>query len=174
MKPPPILLLALAGAALVASSSSSKKPAAKTIAIPDTDRSLDGVSPVLVAVLDRARGLGARFRVIQGARTVAQQKALIESGASKWSSPPELAPHVRGMAVDIWALPDPEDWQAVLAQARTVAKAAEAEGARVRWGGAWEILSTAVDPAKQAEAYVAKKKAEGSDPFVDPAHFELV
>ncbi len=46
-----------------------------------------------------------KVQILEGLRTVDRQIKLCETGASKWKSNPESAPHCKGMAVDLLLQP---------------------------------------------------------------------
>lgn len=165
-------LLTGLGALAFLMASSKGEPATVTPGIPSKDDD-DGIDIRLLAILERAREMGAQFRVVDGLRTVQEQTAALEGGASKYTSDPKTAPHVLGLAVDLWPLPDPHSWQAHLQLARTMAQAAQSEGAKLRWGGSWKVLAIDVDPEKQAQSYALAAKDAGKKPLVDPAHYEI-
>ena len=134
---------------------------------------LEGVNPLLRGLVERVREMGGSFQVVDGLREVSEQTEAVKGGASLFKSDPNLAPHVTGNAVDIWAVPDRDSWPAYLELAKLFAKASEEAGLLVRWGGAWETLSTSEDPAKQSAEYSKWKRAKGETPLIDPGHFEL-
>lgn len=97
----------------------------------DRDR-LTGVHPDLVRVVERARGGGEPFFVIEGLRTMERQRELFAKGASRTLR----SRHLTGHAVDLG--PIPLDWNDRAAFARLAAamrSAAEAEEVALRWGG---------------------------------------
>jgi hypothetical protein len=131
-----------------------------------------GVNPLMLQVLDEAERLGANFNIVDGTRTVEEQTAALKAGASTFSDPSN-APHVKGLAVDLWTIPQDNDLGMYVELAKFIARAAANLGSRVRWGGAWEVLSPSIDPASQAANYLKWKRAKGEKPFVDMGHFEL-
>lgn len=130
------------------------------------------IDPLLLAVMQEA-ARDQDLLIVCGRRTLEEQKAAIESGASKLKNPNE-GKHLKGEAVDVW-LPEPDRnrWSAYVKLAELVRDVAQELGARIRWGGSWEFLTPGVSPAKQAEAMAKRVRAQGRSPFVDPAHFEI-
>ncbi|MBD9417675.1 M15 family metallopeptidase [Achromobacter sp. ACM04] len=105
---------------------------------------LVGVHPDLVAVVKLAiQRTAVDFTVVEGVRTVAQQREYVERGASKTMNSYHL-PQADGLghAVDLaplvgGAIPW-NDWQA-FADLASVLKACAAElGVPVEWGGDWK------------------------------------
>lgn len=105
-----------------------------------SQRSLDNlkdIHPDLVAVIYRALEISPLdFVVIDGLRTVAEQKQLFESGATRTMN----SRHLTGHAVDIapyvgrirW------DWPLFDVLAVAVKEAAKQKGVAVVWGGDWQ------------------------------------
>ena len=98
---------------------------------------LAGVHPDLVRVVERAARDGARFRVIEGLRTMDRQAELVRAGKSQTMR----SRHLTGHAVDLAALDEAGKvtWArpAYEALASQVKAAAAAEGVPVEWGGDW-------------------------------------
>ena len=106
-----------------------------------SDRSLSllkGVHPDLVKVVHRAAEISdIDFRVNEGLRTLARQKQLVASGASKTMK----SRHLDGHAVDLVVLVDGEvrwDWPLYYKLAKVVKQAAIDVGVTVEWGGDWK------------------------------------
>lgn len=99
---------------------------------------LQGVHPDLVKVISRALELSPfDFTVIEGLRTLARQKQLVASGASKTLN----SRHLTGHAVDLapyvggsirW------DWPLYHQLAPAVKQAAAEYGVAIVWGGDWK------------------------------------
>jgi peptidoglycan L-alanyl-D-glutamate endopeptidase CwlK len=98
---------------------------------------LAGVHPDLVRVVERAARDGAKFRVIEGLRTMDRQAELVRAGKSQTMR----SRHLTGHAVDLAALDEAGrvTWArpAYEALASQVKAAAAAEGVTVEWGGDW-------------------------------------
>ncbi len=98
---------------------------------------LDGVHPDLVRVMKRAIGCSVLdFSVIEGKRTLARQKQLMASGATRTMN----SRHLTGHAVDVapyvggtirW------DWPLYHQLAAIIKKAAADEQVPITWGGDW-------------------------------------
>jgi peptidoglycan L-alanyl-D-glutamate endopeptidase CwlK len=139
-------------------------------------RKLAGVHPHLVRVLSTARAMGARFRIDATVRTEAEQRRLVNSGASQTMD----SRHLTGHAVDLYPLDDvdhdnqPWDWDDFYPLAEQLRAAAEAEGVPIRWGGCWQVVNGTTKSAKALVAeYSAARRAAGRKPFLDGPHFEL-
>lgn len=103
----------------------------------DEDR-LTGVHSDLVRVVRRlTRDTPLPFAVIEGLRTLARQKQLVASGASRTMN----SRHLTGHAVDLAPLgPDGKiswDWPLYHRLAPAMKAAAAKEGVAVEWGGDW-------------------------------------
>lgn len=115
---------------------------------------LKGVHPDLVRVVKRAAQLSPiEFRVVEGMRTLARQKQLVDQGASTTMR----SRHLTGHAVDLAPFVDEDadgDREITWHQGHYdrlmpwIKEAAKQEGVRVTWGGSWRT-------------------------FVDKAHWEL-
>ena len=98
---------------------------------------LEGIHPDLRRVMDRAiAATDLDFTVLEGMRTLAQQRKLVASGASKTMN----SRHLTGHAVDIAPLVGGKvswDWPLYHRLAPIVKQAALDEGVRIEWGGDW-------------------------------------
>lgn len=98
---------------------------------------LDGVHPDLVRVVDHAAGITAQpFQVIEGRRSLARQRQLIKSGASKTLN----SRHLSGHAVDLMAIIGSRvSWEVPLYYriADAMKAAADALNVPIEWGGDW-------------------------------------
>lgn len=143
---------------------------------------LQGVHPRLVAVVKLAITLSAQdFTVLEGVRSVEQQRINVKKGASKTMN----SKHLRqadgfGHAVDLAAWVggkvawDP--WSRYVAIADGVRRAAIQLDTPIRWGGSWTTLNTMDSSqaiAAASQAYVQRMKVAGARALLDGPHFEL-
>ena len=139
---------------------------------------LEGVDDSLQAVVKMAITLSDKidFGVIQGLRTVEQQKELVASGASQTMK----SKHLDGLAVDVMAyIGSRGSWELKLYDdiADAFKIAAEEEDVQVRWGAAWHINDLREwDGTMQdaMDAYIDLRRSQGRRPFIDGPHFELM
>lgn len=108
-----------------------------------TDRSLKalkGVHPDLVRVVKRAAEISPTpFIVTEGVRTVARQRELFASGASKTMA----SRHLRGHAIDFVPVVGGKitwKWPAFLPVADAFKKAAAELKVPIVWGGDWKTF----------------------------------
>lgn len=104
-------------------------------------RSLAGVHPDLVRVAERARQLSPRpFVVIEGLRSLAQQKANVAKGVSQTMN----SRHLTGHAIDAVPLDDKGaiswDWKYYTPLAGAFKTAAQELGIPIVWGGDWKTF----------------------------------
>ena len=103
-------------------------------------RKLIGVKPELIAVMERAIQITpVDFRITEGLRTVARQKALFAAGASRTMN----SRHLTGHAVDVVALVGGVvrwDWPLYPRIAEAVKEAALELRTPIIWGGDWPSL----------------------------------
>jgi peptidoglycan L-alanyl-D-glutamate endopeptidase CwlK len=137
---------------------------------------LEGVKPELVQVVKRAIEITTvDFGVIQGLRTVAEQKKLVASGASQTMN----SKHLTGDAVDLMAyIGSRASWELSLYDniADAMKMAAIEQNVKLRWGAAWHIddIRTWNGTMEEAmNAYVDLRRSQGRRPFIDGPHFEL-
>jgi len=141
---------------------------------------LDGVKESMVGVVNRAISITKiDFGVICGLRTVAEQRALVESGASQTMK----SKHLVGDAVDLMAyVGSRASWELNLYDeiADAMAESALSLGVKMRWGAAWTVDDIAEwhDRGKTMEAamnsYIDLRRSQGRRPFIDGPHFELM
>ena len=144
-----------------------------------SNRSLDrlsGVDDRLVEVVKAAiQETEVDFGVIQGLRTLEEQKKLFESGASQTMK----SKHLDGLAVDLMAYVGGRgSWELNVYDeiADAMKWAADDVGVPIRWGAAWHIADirdwdgTMVDAMND---YIDTRRAEGRRPFIDAPHFEI-
>ena len=116
------------------------------------------------------------FGVIEGVRTVAQQKALVESGASQTMD----SKHLKGRAVDLMAYVNGRGcWELNVYDdiADAMKRAAIESNVAVRWGAAWTVTDIRKWNGTMEEAmnsYVDTRRGQGRRPFIDAPHFELM
>lgn len=142
---------------------------------------MQGVHPDLVAVVERAIEItDTDFGVVQGVRTVEEQKALVAKGASKTMNSmhlPQADGH--GHAVDLMAyIGSRGSWELNLYDniADAMKQAAIELDVKIRWGAAWQIDDIRTWNGTMEEAmneYVDLRRSQGKRPFIDAPHFEL-
>ena len=137
---------------------------------------LEGVHDDMVRVVKKAIDLTkVDFGVICGLRTIEEQKALVDKGASQTMK----SKHLDGLAVDLMAyVGGRASWELNLYDdiADAMKEAAELENVPVRWGAAWHINNIATCGMTMEQAmniYIDARRAEGRRPFIDGPHFEL-
>ena len=100
---------------------------------------LEGVDDRMVAVVKHAiTATNTDFGVIQGLRTVEQQKELVAKGASQTMK----SKHLEGLAVDLMAYINGRgSWELNLYDdlADAMKEGANFVGCKIRWGAAWHI-----------------------------------
>lgn len=137
---------------------------------------LAGVDEDLVAVVKYAITVTKiDFGVTCGVRTVAEQKALVASGASQTMK----SKHLEGRAVDVVAYVGPNiSWAINLYDdiADAMKEGAHAVGVDLRWGAAWHIPDVRFWGGTMQEAmneYIDLRRSQGKRPFIDAVHWEL-
>tara|TARA_Y100000114_G_C11762332_1_gene330539 strand:+ start:760 stop:1212 length:453 start_codon:yes stop_codon:yes gene_type:complete len=137
---------------------------------------LKGVNNKLVKVVKRAiKETKVDFGVICGLRTMAEQKALVEKGASQTLK----SKHIDGLAVDLMAyVAGRASWELNLYDdiADAMKEAAKVENVSVRWGAAWHVNNIADTNHSMEEVmnqYIDLRRSQGRRPFIDGPHFEL-
>lgn len=137
---------------------------------------LTGVNADLALVVHRAIKITETdFAVIEGVRTLEQQKKLFQRGASQTMK----SKHLDGLAVDLAAYVDGRlSWEMPfyfdIANAMQIA--AIEEGVPIRWGGAWNIPDIRHYPDDMESAqhdYIELRRSQNRTPFLDGPHFEL-
>lgn len=138
---------------------------------------LEGVDNRLVKIVCRAIKItDTDFGVVQGLRTLEEQKALVEKGASQTMK----SKHLDGIAVDLMAYVGGRGcWELSVYDniAEAMQQAATEEGVAMRWGAAWNISDIRAWDGTMEEAmnhYVDTRRSEGRRPFIDAPHFELM
>ena len=137
---------------------------------------LDGVEDSMRAVTELAiEYTKVDFGVTCGLRTIEEQKALVEAGASQTMN----SKHIPGLAVDVVAYIGPRiSWETNLYDdiADAFKIAAIELGTGIRWGAAWHIPDIREWNGTMEEAmnaYIDLRRSEGKRPFIDAPHFEL-
>ncbi len=138
---------------------------------------LEGVDERMVAVVKHAiTATKTDFGVIQGMRTVEQQKELVAKGASQTMK----SKHLEGLAVDLMAYINGRgSWELNLYDdlADAMKEGASFVGCKVRWGAAWHIDSIGDYEGSMEDAmneYIDLRRSQGRRPFIDGPHFELM
>lgn len=143
-----------------------------------SQRSLDELSDVhadLVRVVQRAIVITPiDFSVIDGMRTLDEQRAFVATGASQTMK----SRHLTGHAVDLAAMiGNKARWELDLLckVAMAMREAAKECQVPIRWGGNWDVILTNTDtpPDELVYEYIQKRISMGRKPFVDAPHFEL-
>lgn len=142
-------------------------------------RSLDHIDDIdenLAAVCHTAIDLTKiDFGIIDGVRTLEEQQALVDAGASQTLN----SKHLNGEAVDVMAYVGARgSWELPLyAKIADAFKASAIQhGVIIRWGGAWhipDIREWQGDMQSAMDDYVRTRRKQGRRPFVDAGHFEL-
>ena len=146
-----------------------------------SQRSLDklqGVDERLVTVVKSAiHRSKIDFGVICGLRTLEEQRALVEKGASQTMK----SKHIEGLAVDLMAyIGSRGSWELNLYDdiADAMAEAAREADVPIRWGAAWNIPNIAQFHGGTMEdamnSYIDERRSQGKRPFIDGPHFELM
>lgn len=137
---------------------------------------LEGVDERMVAVVKYAiTETKVDFGVIQGLRTMEEQRKLVEKGASQTMK----SKHLEGEAVDLMVyLGSRGSWELNLYDevADAMKKGAEACDVGIRWGCAWHIPDIREWNGTMEEAmneYIDLRRSQGRRPFLDGPHFEL-
>ena len=137
---------------------------------------LEGVNPPLVEVVEKANTLtNIDFGVTCGLRTMEEQQALVDSGASQTMK----SKHLEGNAVDVVAyIGSRITWELNVYDdiADAFKAAAQDIGLGIRWGAAWHIPDIREwDQSMEAamNSYVDLRRSEGRRPFIDAPHFEI-
>jgi len=137
---------------------------------------LEGVKPELVKVVQSAIEItSVDFGVIQGLRTIQEQRELVAKGASQTMK----SKHLTGEAVDLMAyIGGRGSWELSVYDniADAMKLAAQEEGVSIRWGAAWQINDIREwDGTMQdaMDAYIDLRRSQGRRPFIDGPHFEL-
>jgi len=138
---------------------------------------LEGVRPELVKVVESAITItNVDFGVIQGLRTMEEQRELVAKGASQTMK----SKHLTGEAVDVMAYVGSRgSWEMSLYDdiADAFKVAAIEQDVQVRWGAAWHIPDLREWDGTMQDAmdeYIDLRRSQGRRPFIDGPHFELM
>ena len=137
---------------------------------------LEGIDERMEAVVRYAIGVTKQdFSVICGLRTIEEQRALVQKGASQTMK----SKHLEGIAIDTVAYVGSRvSWELNLYDdiADAIKQAANDLGIHVRWGAAWHINSIGEYEGTMEDAmneYIDLRRSQGRRPFIDAPHFEL-
>ena len=142
---------------------------------------LTGVHPRLVDVVKFAIAYTEQdFRVVDGVRSVEEQRDLVERGASKTMA----SKHLRqadgyGHAVDLVPVVNgvPRwEWPLIYPIVQAMHLASEKMNVPLVWGGVWDrpLLSLASNMLPmEVEHYVERRKRIGKTAFLDGPHYQL-
>ena len=138
---------------------------------------LDGVDEKLSNIVKKAiEYTKIDFGVIQGLRSIEEQKELVAKGLSKTMN----SKHLEGRAVDLMAyLNGRACWEVNVYDeiADAMKQAAIEEDVPVRWGAAWTVSDIRTWSGTMEEAmlnYVDIRRSQNKRPFIDAPHFELM
>jgi peptidoglycan LD-endopeptidase CwlK len=144
---------------------------------------LEGIDDSLQSVVKMAITLTKTdFGVVQGMRTIEQQKELVAKGASKTMK----SKHLEGKAFDIMAFINGRaSWELSLYDdlADAIKEAATQLGVPICWGAAWgtpdmpypmDIRKWESTMEEAMNAYIDLRRSQGRRPFIDGPHFELI
>tara|TARA_R110002051_G_scaffold108883_1_gene181668 strand:+ start:639 stop:1055 length:417 start_codon:yes stop_codon:yes gene_type:complete len=137
---------------------------------------LQGVNGKLIEAVHHAISVTTvDFGVIEGVRSVARQKKLVNSGASQTMN----SKHITGEAVDLMAYMDGRgSWEISLYDevATAMKFGAREVDLSIRWGAAWHVPNIAKADWSMEEImnqYIDIQRAAGKRPFIDAPHFEI-
>ena len=137
---------------------------------------LEGVDDRLVRVVQTAITLSSvDFGVIQGLRTIEEQRQLVAKGASQTMK----SKHLEGLAVDVMAyIGSRGSWEMSLYDniADAFKLAAIEEDVAIRWGAAWQISDIREWDGTMQDAmdnYIDLRRSQGRRPFIYGPHFEI-
>ena len=144
---------------------------------------LEGIDDRLQAVIKMAITLTKTdFGVVQGMRTIEQQKELVAKGASQTMK----SKHLEGKAFDIMAyINGRASWELSIYDelADAIKEAATQLGVPICWGAAWgtpempypmDIRKWSGTMEDAMNAYIDLRRSQGRRPFIDGPHFELI
>ena len=137
---------------------------------------LEGVDERLVQVVLTAINLTeVDFGVIEGVRSIARQKELVNSGASQTMK----SKHIEGKAIDLIAYVGTRiSWELSLYDdiAEAMKESSRENGLAVRWGGSWSVPDIRFwngTMERAMNSYIDSCRSLGKKPFIDGPHFEI-
>ncbi len=144
---------------------------------------LEGIDDGLQAVVKMAITLTKTdFGVVQGMRTIEQQKELVAKGASQTMK----SKHLEGKAFDIMAFINGRaSWELSVYDdlADAIKEAAIQLNVPICWGAAWataempypmDIRKWEGTMEEAMNAYIDLRRSQSRRPFIDGPHFELI
>jgi len=144
---------------------------------------LEGIDEGLQAVVKMAITMTKTdFGVVQGMRTIEQQKELVAKGASQTMK----SKHLEGKAFDIMAyINGRASWELSVYDdlADAIKEAATQLGVPICWGAAWgtpdmpypmDIRKWEGTMEEAMNAYIDLRRSQGRRPFIDGPHFERI
>ena len=136
---------------------------------------LEGVRPELRSLVEVAiTRTPVDFTVVEGLRTLEQQREYVRRGSSTTMN----SRHLTGHAVDLapW-IQGKIDWNTTsnfIQLAEVMRKVAVERGVEILWGGAWQLALNYFSSAQEAfNAYTSLRKSQGRRPFIDLPHYQL-
>lgn len=146
---------------------------------------LEGVHPRLVALVEEAIKITTQdFTVLDGPRTVAEQRENVRKGVSKTMNSHHLVKaDGYGYAVDLVPYINGQprwEWIPTCHVAYAIAQVANKHGVPIRWGGCWMMISPGLGSVfcspdvlmKKVDEYVSTRRAQKRSAFIDGPHFE--
>ena len=137
---------------------------------------LEGLDERLIAIVNSAiHRSKIDFGVICGMRTLEEQRALVEKGASQTMK----SKHLVGHAVDLMAyIGSRGSWELNLYDdiADAMAEAAREVDVPIVWGAAWTVPNIAQFDGTMEDAmnsYIDERRAQNRRPFIDGPHFQI-
>jgi len=138
---------------------------------------LEGVDSRLVEVVEYAITVTEiDFAVICGMRTIEEQRALVDKGASQTMK----SKHLEGNAVDLMAYVDGRGcWELNVYDeiAWAMREGAIEVGLPIRWGAAWTVTDIRQWNDSMEDAmndYIDTRRGQNRRPFIDAPHFEIM
>ena len=141
-------------------------------------KELQGVHPLLVQTVERAIQLTEQdFTVVDGVRTIEEQRAYVDRGVSQTMHSKHLLQRDgHGHAVDLVPYINGKiRWEVEPCYliAKAMREAALDVDSRLIWGGCWELLDDPRTPEAMVKSYVDKRIKQGRSAFVDAVHYQL-
>jgi peptidoglycan L-alanyl-D-glutamate endopeptidase CwlK len=146
---------------------------------------LEGVHPVLLGLVEEAIKITTQdFTVLDGPRTLAEQKEYVAKGVSKTMKSHHLVKSDGfGYAVDLVPYINGQprwEWMPTCHVAFAMTQVSNRKGVPIRWGGCWELISpnranqfASPDMLKaRVDHYVSLRRSQRRSAFIDGPHFE--